>query len=402
MVFNWRITLRDGGVLAYRSRLYYMFSGLSTTPQLQAVWVTWRQMHIKRARNVSLADTRYYSLLHQPRHIKMSVSEDVANLSARESRVIGALLGVHAGDSLGATVEFKMHGQIAQHYPSGVRDIVGGGPFNWPAGHATDDTDMTRGVLLAYRDCKPDDDVARLAGDYFINWMRGDWPGRKKGTYPVDIGGATATGLQKYKRTRDPDRAGAGPGRSGNGSLMRCIPTGLFQTDPQKLITESQRISKITHDDEVCTISCAAYNAIVSKLIDGVGPSDAIAAGQEVAKTLEPEGESGQVFRAIELAKTLVIADMAQRGPPPELRYGCSGYVLETLSVAVAAILDVRSLEDVLVDVVRIGRDTDTNAAVAGGLLGARDGEEAIPKRWKDKLQFADEFKTVALSMLRT
>ncbi|KAF5004613.1 hypothetical protein FDECE_8888 [Fusarium decemcellulare] len=327
----------------------------------------------------------------------MASSQDDSNLSARESRVIGALLGVHSGDSLGATVEFKSHTTIARDYPNGIRDIVGGGPFAWPAGHATDDTDMTRGVLLAYRDLQPGDDVARLAGDYFIKWMRGNWPGRKPGSYPADIGGATADGLNKYKRTKDPDRAGAGPGRMGNGSIMRCIPTGLFQTDPQKLITESVRISKITHDDENCTVACAAYNTIASKLINGDTPADAIAAGQEAAKTLE----AGEVFRAIELAKTLSVAAMAQRGPRPELPHGCSGFVLDSLSVAIAAILDDRGLEDILVDVVRIGSDTDTNAAVAGGLLGARDGEGAIPVRWKAKLQFGDEFREVALGLLR-
>ncbi|KAM0424508.1 hypothetical protein ACHAPT_010222 [Fusarium lateritium] len=329
----------------------------------------------------------------------MAPSQD-DKLSPRESRVVGALLGVHAGDSLGATVEFWSHAQIAHRYPRGLREIVGGGHFGWPAGQATDDTDMTRGVLLAYSDAGPDDDVARLAGDYFLKWLNGDWPGRKPGSYPVDIGGSTSDGLLKYEETGDPDRAGSGEGRAGNGSLMRCVPTGLFQSDPQKLIVESQRISKITHDDKRCTIACAAYNTMISKLINGDSPADAVAAGQEVAKTLEGSS-SGQVFHSIELAKTLDVAAMAEKGPPSTLRGGCSGYVLASLSVAVAALLDERDFEDLVVDVVRIGKDTDTNAAIAGGLLGARDGEGAIPESWKEKLQFGGEFRRVALNLLR-
>lgn len=321
--------------------------------------------------------------------------------SPRESRVIGALLGVHAGDSLGATVEFASHHAIKEEYPDGIRDIVGGGPFAWPAGHATDDTDLTRGVLLAYRDKQPDDDVARLAGDYFIRWMRGDWPDRKKGSYPKDIGGATADGLNAYKRTKDPDRAGAGPGRAGNGSLMRCIPTGLFQADPEKLVIDSQRISKITHNDKSCTVSCAAYNTIVSKIIDGATPVEAIAAGHAVARTLEGVNYK-KVSRGIELGQSLKIATMAKKGTPRDSMPGhASGYVIDSLSIAVAAILDKRCLEDILVDVVRIGWDTDTNAAIAGGLLGARDGEAGIPERWKDKLQFREEFTRTALEILR-
>lgn len=326
-------------------------------------------------------------------------SQDDTNLTPYESRVVGALLGVHAGDSLGATVEFLPHSQIARKYPDGVRDIIGGGPFRWTPGHATDDTDLTRGVLLAYYDYQHRDDIARLAADYFLMWLDGDWPDRRVGSQPVDIGGATREGLWKYEESGDPDRAGAGHGSAGNGSLMRCIPTGLFQTDPEKMIVESQRISAVTHDDERCKNACAAYNAIVSALVKGVSPAEAIASGMKVAQKLE--GSEGQVSKAIEVGKSLDIAHMAQNGPSRQLPFQCTGYVLDSLSLSVAAILDDRDLEDVLIDIVRIGGDTDTNGAIAGGLLGARDGESAIPERWREKLQFGDEFRKVALEILR-
>ncbi|KAH7160410.1 ADP-ribosylation/Crystallin J1 [Dactylonectria estremocensis] len=321
-------------------------------------------------------------------------------LSDRESRVVGALLGLHAGDSLGATVEFKSHAQIASRYPNGLREIVGGGPFNWPAGHATDDTDMARGILLAYSDLTPGGDVACLAGEYFLKWLNGDWPDRQKGSYPEDIGVATARGLDRFSTSRDPDRAGAGVGNAGNGSLMRCLPTGLFQSDHEKLIYESIRISKITHDDVRCTAACAVYNTIVSELVNGATPVDAVEAGERVALRLENQ-RPGAVSRAISLGREVNVADMALRGPPREMVGRCSGFVLESLTIAVAALFDKRSLEDVLVDVVRIGQDTDTNAAIAGGVLGARDGVSCIPQDWKAQLQFAQEFKDVALALMR-
>jgi ADP-ribosylglycohydrolase len=45
-----------------------------------------------------------------------------------------------------------------------------------------------------------------------------------------------------------------------------------------------------------------------------------------------------------------------------------------------------------------VGRrlDTDTNAAIAGGLVGLRDGVGAIPERWLGRLQFRDEFSAAA------
>ncbi|KAJ4165672.1 hypothetical protein LMH87_007295 [Akanthomyces muscarius] len=339
----------------------------------------------------------------------------------RQSRIVGALLGLHAGDSLGATVEFKSHGFIKATYPPGrdgddrLRDITGGGVFQWPAGHATDDTDMTRGVLLAYLDClagehHQEDDVATRAGRYFLKWRGGDWPGRKPGTRPVDMGAATEDGLARFAKTLDPDRAGAGPGRAGNGSLMRCLPTGLFRAgDAERLVAESVRISRITHDDALCTVSCAVYNAIVAELVLGSPPTAAVDAGIHLCRELErpqpqkDHGKKASVLGALKLGTQLRLRGLAQFGPPPAAMPGdCGGYVLESLSVAVAALLDPRCLEDVLVDVVRIGKDTDTNAAIAGGLLGARDGEDAIPRRWEDKLQFGGEFRTIATSILRS
>ncbi|KAM5380860.1 hypothetical protein ACJZ2D_003384 [Fusarium nematophilum] len=327
--------------------------------------------------------------------------------SSRQSRVVGALLALHAGDSLGASLEFKTHSQIKSRHPQGLREIIGGGSFNWPAGHATDDTDMTRGVLLAYRDARtlrqqnPGTrvDVAKLAGDHFIDWFDGKWPDRKLGSLPLDMGGATIRGLDKYRQSRDPGNAGAGSGSAGNGSLMRCLPTGLFQRDLERVTEESVRISMITHDDFRCTAACAVYNHIVAALIEGASVEYALRAGEGVAIRLE-KGRRGQVYLAVQRGRELMLQDMAEKGPPADLKGGCSGYVLESLTVAVAAVRDFRSLEDCLVDVVRIGRDTDTNAAIAGGLLGARDGEEAIPERWKEKLQFGKEFRDVAAQLM--
>lgn len=324
---------------------------------------------------------------------------------SRESRIIGALLALHAGDSLGATVEFDSHAKIAKEYPHGLDRIIGGGPFNWPAGNATDDTDMTRGVLLAYSTVKPGQDVAAIAGENFLDWLKGDWPGRMLDSWPVDIGGATSQGLRNFKETHDVNHSGAGPGSAGNGSLMRCLPTGLFQPDKNKLIAESIRISRITHRDLRCTISCAVYNWIVSQLISGATPHEAVAAGEVLAEKLADEnyrddiksGKKYEVRDALRTARKIDLPRMARNGPPVDMFPGkCSGYVIETLVLAVAALLDQRPLKQVLVDVVRVGKDTDTNGAVAGGLLGARDGEDAVPREWRNRLQFGGEFGALA------
>ncbi|KAF2109791.1 ADP-ribosylation/Crystallin J1 [Lophiotrema nucula] len=317
----------------------------------------------------------------------------------RKSRTLGALLGVHAGDSLGATLEFMRWSQIRKSYPKGLREIVGGGPFSWPAGHATDDTDLTRAVLLAYRDIetkeKPAEDVrtfrlTQTAAEYSLKWFLGDWPDRDQGSTPVDVGGATRTALMNYMQSKDASKSGAGKGAAGNGSLMRCVSTGLFARSADRRIEESMAISAFTHNDVRCTVSCAAYNEMVAALVEGKTPAEAAQAGIDTAEDLE----CSSVAEAIREGTQTSLTDIKDEK--------CSGFVLHSLKVSVAALLDPLSFEDVLVGVVGTGGDTDTNGAIAGGLLGARDGIEAIPGRWLEKLQFREEFERVAEEILES
>lgn len=280
----------------------------------------------------------------------------------RTSRTLGALLGVHAGDSLGATLEFQPWSSIISLYPNGLREIVGGGPFHWAPGSATDDTDLTRAVLLAYADyyaskSKSADsskdgsefDVVKASANYAVKWNEGDWPNRRKGSRPVDIGNATREGLSNYKRTKDPSRSGAGQGSAGNGSLMRCIPTALFAA-PDARIQDSLAISAFTHDDVRCTVACAAYNEMVASLVRGESVKDAVEIGKNVARELNGK----KVVDAIIEGEKIDLELVAREGPQKH-NFTPSGFVLSSLKIAVAALVDERGFEEVLVDVVRLG-----------------------------------------------
>ncbi len=301
-----------------------------------------------------------------------------------DDRVLGGLLGVHAGDSLGATHEFRLWPDIVAGRPPGwrLRDIVGGGAFGWAPGAATDDTDLTLAVLDAYLD--PGGFDLDVAARNMLAWLhRG----------PKDVGGATKNGLRNFERTGDPRRAGAGPGSAGNGSLMRCLPTGLARGDQARRVLESREISAVTHDDPVCTWSCAAYNEMAAALVDGAAPEAAVDAGVAVVAAQAPAEVAKVITGKVGEGRQLSVVDAADhRGNP----YEGSGFVLHSLALAVAAVLDPRPLEEVLVDVVHLGGDTDTNGAIAGGLLGVRDGAAAVPARWVDTLQYADRLREAA------
>lgn len=307
---------------------------------------------------------------------------------AVDDRVLGGLWGVHAGDSLGATHEFLRWEEIVAGRPAGwrLRDIIGGGKYRWDIGAATDDTDLTLAVLDAYLDRRG----FRLeqAAANMLAWRRGR---------PKDIGRATRDGLDRFAASGDPRRAGAGPGAAGNGSLMRCLPTALARGDRTLRILESGEISAITHDDPLCVWSCVAYNEIAAALLEGAPVAGAVEAGRDAAATGRDPAAAQSVVGAIDEGRGLDLVALANDGGNP---YGKSGYVLHSLSLAVAAVLDPRPLEEVLIDVVHLGGDADTNGAIAGGLLGVRDGADAIPARWVNALQYADRMRAAAAPLM--
>jgi ADP-ribosylglycohydrolase len=295
------------------------------------------------------------------------VGHDLVRL---EDRITGALLGLHAGDCLGATREFEGPDPARAH-----REMTGGGPFGWEPGEPTDDTALTAVVLHGYERGFSLEAVA----EGMLAWFEGG---------PKDVGGATAAALRRYARSGDPFRSGAGTGQRGNGSLMRCLPTSLAQSDAGRRAAESRSISAITHDDPVCCDACAVYNEVVAALLEGVEPRLAVAAALEACR-------SAEVTDALDLGRSLDLATLAGRGDPG-VPHGNRGYVLDSLSLAVAGLLDPRSFEEVLIDVVSLGGDTDTTAAITGGLVGARDGAASIPARWLQPLWLREEFKRAA------
>ena len=63
---------------------------------------------------------------------------------------------------------------------------------------------------------------------------------------------------------------------------------------------------------------------------------------------------------------------------------------MDTLEAAIWCLLTTHSYEACVLKAVNLGEDTDTVAAIAGGLAGALYGYDAIPKKWLDTLYRRD------------
>ena len=274
--------------------------------------------------------------------------------------VAGGLLGVAAGDALGATLEFMSPVEV-RHTHGVHRDIVGGGMLGWRPGQGTDDTDLTWAVLDGYL-LDHDHDTIDSIAEQFLAWFATD---------PQDVGDTTRRALTDLRDTRDPASSGLSNERScGNGSLMRALPTALLRPDAELRRAESARISAITHAHARCIDSCVAYNEVAATLLEGAEPAEAIA----VAGSLE-------LHPAVQAA--LAVAPSTR---VDELQ--TSGFVIDSLRCAVWAIQQPDSFENVLVALVNRGDDSDTTGAIAGGLLGVMHGAGAIPLRWLDRLEY--------------
>jgi len=76
------------------------------------------------------------------------------------------------------------------------------------------------------------------------------------------------------------------------------------------------------------------------------------------------------------------------------------GFCLFAAGVAFQALLRGGDAETELRRVVALGGDTDTNAAVAGALLGARDGTAGLPAAWLARLREADTIRAEAEALV--
>lgn len=290
---------------------------------------------------------------------------------ALRDRVAGVMVGTAVGDALGAGYEFGS----ARLGPGGP-DMIGGGLGGFAPGEWTDDTTMAwcvldvaaRGRGLVQEDAL--DAVARR----FRRWYDSG---------PSDIGNQTAAVLRHggpdptaaRLRAAATDYAAARAHSGGNGSLMRTAPVALAHPGcPEEIARAATAVSELTHADpragQACVLwSLAIDRAVREEVLD-------IRSGLEL---LDGEARTYWVDRI----------DEAEQGPPS--RFNPNGWVVAALQAAWSAIRHTpvpahdpgRHLADALATAIGIGNDTDTVAAIAGGLLGARWGASAIPARWR-------------------
>ncbi len=300
--------------------------------------------------------------------------------AAQQDRAIGAVLGTAAGDALGAGYEFGP--PLADDAPVGM---IGGGSFGWAPGEWTDDTSMAVPILQALAT------GADLGADDIQSGIVGAWTGWARTAADVGIqtrqvlGGLsapTATGARESARA-----VHDATGRSaGNGSLMRTAPVALGYLDDGReaeLARVARELSALTHFEQDAGDACVLWSlAIRHAVLTGT-------ADPRVGLSHLPADRRG---------RWLGFIDVAEQRQPRD--FDRNGWVVEALQGAWSAIHHGTDLVDVLERAVRGGRDTDTVAAIAGGLAGAAQGVSGIPDEWMRLLHGWPGLRAADLSRL--
>ncbi len=302
----------------------------------------------------------------------------LACVSDQRERAIGGILGLAVGDALGAPFEFHRRERIAFPLPAFELPWMG-----LPAGTWTDDTAMARNLWTSLVDhggaLDLDDVLAR-----HLAWLE---------TGPPDVGKQTRAALTEAAAgTREPAKAvfeRRGPEVSaGNGSVMYCAPLGVARADePEALFTQAPALSRLTHWDGRCQTACLAVTLAMAAIVRGDDPEHSVVAA--VAAVLDREGGE-------ELEYLVGNAGRARPLDGPDM-----GFTLFAAGIALQVAGEGLPFEDGLRYVVGLGGDTDTNAAVAGALLGATHGVEAIPAAWLAALAARDVLTTEAAELAR-
>jgi ADP-ribosyl-[dinitrogen reductase] hydrolase len=282
---------------------------------------------------------------------------------ARAHRVAGALIGTAVGDALGAPFEFGPPGRFSARFPSPARgvktEMCGGGSLGWEPGEFTDDTQMALLVATSLVDRGGLDEADVF--DRFRTWLQAG---------PPDVGNQTRAVLGSG-RPWDVAAAShfAESGHAaGNGSLMRTTPAAIrFSREGQTATMDAaRRISALTHGDPSTGEGCAIFHELVRVALDGGDPLAALPATLEL---VDPEHR--------EKWATVLAPDWT-----PDQATERNGAAWPTLGSAVWALRHGRDFAEVMRLVIDLGGDTDTVAAVAGGLAGAVFGITGIPMRW--------------------
>lgn len=259
------------------------------------------------------------------------------------NRLKNAIYGLAVADALGVPYEFKQRGTFK------CTDMIGYGTWDQPKGTWSDDTSMTLATCKSIKD-KRKIETEDMMKNFRLWYKKGNFTAHNE---VFDIGGTTQYAITTGQGVNDVNA-------NGNGSLMRILPLAFIDCTEEEI----RKVSNLTHAHEWSTKACIIYVKIAKGLINGENISIMVKSNKEE----EPYHRLSYIH---ELQETEIKS---------------SGFVVDTLEAALWCVATTNSYSTCVLKAVNLGNDTDTVAAVAGGLAGIIYGYENIPEKWINEL----------------
>ena len=297
-----------------------------------------------------------------------------------EKKLRGYFFGMACGDALGCPVEHLTLEQIKEKYgEKGILELPPDSPW-------TDDTQLmlvlARGLLRGAELELPE--LMGLIAEELVFWL--DEP---------DLGaGATSRGAALNLRDGVHWRK-SGVRSKTCGSLMRIGILGfIYRDDPDKLVKAAMLSGRITHSHPVSDAASIAGAYAVKLALDGLEPGEMFEPLLKIT-----EGISQEFTDALESSYKMAYS---KKGDEEALKtLGQGWYADETFALAYFCTLrypdDYRKAVQTAVN---ITGDSDSVGSVAGGILGAKLGIEAVPVSWTEALKDKEKLEEMVLPLL--
>ncbi len=298
----------------------------------------------------------------------------------------GMLVGLAVGDALGAPVEFGYTsydicglGEKIEHFQESM--VL-------PAGAWTDDTSMALCLADSLLEKNGYDSYDIM--EKFRNWVVYGY--RSFDNKPAfDVGTQTANAIGLFQRDPIIHKDSPKTESAGNGAIMRLAPVVIANCTRnadmkhdamENACCMSELSCRETHDSDMAMDITSMFAAVLCLAFYGLNKKEILTQRDELYKHFRIDD-----INRIHDKDGTSLKDLG-------------GYILDCFTIALWGLVNFDNFKDGMLAVIRLGGDTDTNAACYGQLAGAYYGYEAIPEEWSRNVLGAEELVSIADRLL--
>lgn len=286
-----------------------------------------------------------------------------------QDRMMGGIWGFCIGDMVGVPVEFSSR---EERDADPVNELRAYGTYHQPFGTWSDDSSLMFCLIDAI--CSGDV-MEQLRNNMIAYYNEGRFT---PNDYMFDIGNSTRAAIIRMIDGLPLDKCGGtDESDNGNGSLMRILPLAFICGDKTErdIVNYVTEITSITHGHARAVLACIFYTVFAYRLYLGERKAEAyeFTIGFVQAWCGEVLKNEKKEFSRI-ISKEIITLDRKQ--------IRSTGYVVDTLEAVIWVLFNSKSYREAVLKAVNLGGDTDTIAALVGGLAGAEYGIDALPQEW--------------------